>query len=91
MNWHVIPIDDLKPHEELSTCACAPRAISVGGNLLIVHNSYDQREISEKIVEKLIHNCNGVAFSAYQEPKTCDCQLKDLSTGPFMCHGMCKH
>jgi len=27
----------------------------------------------------------------YQEPKICDCKLKDTSTGPFMCHAMCQH
>lgn len=25
------------------------------------------------------------------EIKTCDCKLKNISTGPFMCHGYCQH
>ena len=45
---HVLPIDDLKPHEESSTCECEPRVEIVEGGMLVVHNSWDGREWVEK-------------------------------------------
>jgi len=44
MNWHVLPVDDLEPHEESTTCKCEPRVEHVNGNMVIIHNSYDGRE-----------------------------------------------
>lgn len=50
MNWHILPINDLKEHEEISTCECMPKVeIQGNGDLLIIHNSFDGREIIEKI------------------------------------------
>ena len=45
---HVLPVDDLKPHEESSTCKCEPRIEIVEGGMLVVHNSWDGREWVEK-------------------------------------------
>lgn len=48
MIWHVIPINDLKEHVEVSTCACEPKIISLDeGDIMVVHNSYDGREAVE--------------------------------------------
>ena len=44
--YHVLPIDDLQSHEESKDCACEPR---IEDNI-IVHNSYDGREIIEEAV-----------------------------------------
>lgn len=50
MVWHILPIDDLKEHEEESTCECCPSVEIVdGGDMLIIHNSYDGREILEQL------------------------------------------
>jgi len=48
MNWHILPINDLKEHEDLSTCECEPKVeIQENGDLLIVHNAFDGREAIE--------------------------------------------
>lgn len=46
---HVIPVDDLKPHNTCSDyCKCCPRVEQQpNGNRLIIHNSYDGREFFE--------------------------------------------
>jgi len=45
MIWHILPIDDLKEHEEESTCECYSSVKIVdGGDMLIIHNAYDGRE-----------------------------------------------
>ena len=46
MILHVTPINDLKEHEDSSTCHCNPKAeiIEDCGDLLITHNAYDGRE-----------------------------------------------
>lgn len=50
-SFHVVPVDDLKPHvEEGTSCPCRPTVTlsDRDGNLLdapvIVHNSWDGRE-----------------------------------------------
>ena len=44
MAIHVLPNNDLEPHEESSTCKCEPRVIHENGEMIIIHNSYDGRE-----------------------------------------------
>lgn len=47
---HILPINDLKEHEELSTCHCNPSAeVLEDGSIMIVHNSYDKREVIEQL------------------------------------------
>lgn len=42
---HVIPLDDLLPHNEEGTeCMCDPVIEVHGGRLIIIHNAYDGRE-----------------------------------------------
>ncbi len=45
---HIIPVDDLKDHDESQYCHCEPR-IEPGdyGKNLVIHNSYDGRELTE--------------------------------------------
>ena len=49
MNVHVYPINDLKEHntEDFLNCNCNPRVETINGNFMIIHNSYDGREIIE--------------------------------------------
>jgi len=45
---HVVPVDDILPHDTEGTdCWCDPRIEVIGANLLIVHNSFDGREEKE--------------------------------------------
>lgn len=44
---HVLPIDDLRPHQEIGTdCWCEPELKEDGR--LVVHNSADGREFKER-------------------------------------------
>lgn len=51
MAIHIIPVNDLKEHEELSTCNCQPTLIMENEEMIFVHNSYDGRELDEEIEE----------------------------------------
>jgi len=44
--YHVTPVNDLKEHEEKSTCHCSPTVelIEDCGDMLVIHNAYDGRE-----------------------------------------------
>lgn len=53
MNHHIIPLNDLKEHEEKSTCECNPKVEIVDGSQVIIHNSYDGREAVEMAKEIL--------------------------------------
>lgn len=56
MNWHLLPCNDLKEHEESTTCKCAPKVeFQQSGDMLIVHNSFDRREAVEMFNE-IINN-----------------------------------
>ena len=55
MALHVLPLDDLREHEETATCWCQPRVETVDPETgeayeqpLIVHNSLDARELIER-------------------------------------------
>ncbi len=41
---HVIPLDDLLPHDDGTECHCKPRIEVHGAKLIIIHNAYDGRE-----------------------------------------------
>jgi len=45
--WHILPCNDIKPHFETNLCHCNPKLEVVNGNLLVIHNSFDGREIIE--------------------------------------------
>jgi hypothetical protein len=45
---HVVPLNDLKEHNCISClCECKPKVEEVDGGWLIIHNSYDGRELFE--------------------------------------------
>lgn len=45
MIWHILPVNDIKEHVEASTCHCNPIVkVLEGGDLLVIHSSYDRRE-----------------------------------------------
>lgn len=53
MALHILPINDLKPHEKSTTCECEPKVIYEDGEMIVIHNSYDGRELFEEINEHL--------------------------------------
>ena len=53
MSLHIIPINDLKEHEEISTCLCNPKLILEIEEMIFIHNAWDLREIIEKTNEIL--------------------------------------
>jgi hypothetical protein len=49
---HVLPVNDLRPHEETRWCPCRPsleRPVE-GAGVVVVHNSWDGREITERAI-----------------------------------------
>lgn len=55
MAFHILPINDIKQHEESSTCECNPSIIEESGELIIIHNAFDGREGAELANEILNH------------------------------------
>ena len=53
MTTNVLPVNDIKEHDESSACECQPRVEMVNGGILIIHNSYDLREVIERVYEIL--------------------------------------
>ena len=51
--YHVMPVNDTKPHSESHTCGCDPAVENEGENMVCVHNSYDGREGVEVVNEIL--------------------------------------
>lgn len=64
MTQHVIPLNDLKEHTEETTCHCNPKIINQGGSMIVVHNAFDKREITE--VPKAIDVIMKAKFFIYQ-------------------------
>lgn len=44
---HVLPNNDLKEHEECSSCLCHPQVV-MGDEIVCIHNAWDARELFEK-------------------------------------------
>lgn len=56
MNYHVIPNNDARPHEQTTTCECGPKVEHIAGNMVIIHNSFDGREGIEWAAEIINSN-----------------------------------
>lgn len=55
-NWeiyYVLPVNDAKEHRESYICHCLPEIKYEGGNMIVVHNSFDGREGVEWVNEIL--------------------------------------
>jgi hypothetical protein len=44
----VVPVNDIKPHTDDSTCECGVRVEVVNGEMIFIHSSFDGRELSEE-------------------------------------------
>ena len=49
----VMPVNDLREHIPGTHCPCKPTIEIVGANLVIIHNSWDGRELIEQIEDWL--------------------------------------
>lgn len=52
MVYHILPINDLKEHEEETTCECMPSVEFVEGGMIVIHNSFDGRELHEAMTQE---------------------------------------
>ncbi len=41
---NIVPVNDLKEHTEESTCDCNPELVIENGEMILVHNAYDNRD-----------------------------------------------
>lgn len=56
---HVYPVNDLREHDtESRYCDCRPRIEMYGDNALVIHNSWDGREIREGAVRAAFRDVN---------------------------------
>jgi len=56
MIYHILPVNDLKDHIDKSTCECIPTVkVIETGDMIVIHNSYDGREIVEEVNNILQH------------------------------------
>lgn len=53
--WHLLPHNDIKPHEETTTCECLPTIEFIEDEIVVIHNSFDGREGVEQ-AEKILKN-----------------------------------
>ena len=51
--YNILPVGDLKEHSEDSTCECHPRVIYENGEMIIIHNAFDHRELKEQLLDEL--------------------------------------
>lgn len=58
-HWHVIPLDDLRPHSATEACWCKPRILNGMDDYMLddddyvcVHNALDRREQTELLTYK---------------------------------------
>ena len=50
----ILPTNDIKEHDEESTlCECEPTVQYENGEMIIIHNAFDNREIIEQVEEIL--------------------------------------
>ncbi len=57
MTWgcvvHIVPLDDLRDHDENIDCWCCPRVEEEGAGLMVIHNAMDGREKYETGEQRL--------------------------------------
>jgi predicted CoA-binding protein len=58
--YHILPVNDSDHHSECGDCKCSPRIEELSDRVLIVHNSFDGREVVELANEILSSNNNSL-------------------------------
>ena len=51
--YNILPINDIEPHIEDSTCECNPKIVFTNGEMIIVHNSFDGREYKKQLIAEI--------------------------------------
>jgi len=51
--WNIMPTDEQEEHSFDTTCKCHPKVIEENGQMIVIHNSFDCREIIEQVKEIL--------------------------------------
>ena len=55
--YHILPVNDIKPHEEEGTqCPCKPALQFENGEMIVIHNAWDCREAVEE-AERILNDC----------------------------------
>ena len=49
---NIIPLNDLKNHIEDTTCDCCPEVEFKNGEMIVIHNSFDGRELTENLTKE---------------------------------------
>jgi hypothetical protein len=50
----IVPTNDIRDHKDYdTTCECEPKVVFENGEMIIIHNAFDQREIIEELNEIL--------------------------------------
>jgi hypothetical protein len=80
---HTLPLNDLKEHEESSSCECTPTMIEVNGEFIFSHNSYDGRELIEQGFQKDL-KMNGITTRDGEELYECDV-IETIQGHKFIC------
>lgn len=39
---HIIPLNDIKEHEEATTCDCCPSVEFENGEMIVIHNEFEE-------------------------------------------------
>lgn len=47
---HVVPTNDIMEHTDDTTCSCNPK-VECDGELFVIHNSFDGRELIEELLD----------------------------------------
>lgn len=50
---NIIPINDTEPHQHDTECSCNPIIEVKNDEIIAIHNSFDNREVIERLVEGL--------------------------------------
>lgn len=98
---HVYPLDEEHLHIVSGPtsgvdCPCKPRVEVVGSDLVVVHNSFDHREIVEEAIEIMNNNDGSLtqlaADGAKPHPKRCNCyDCVAGNVGNFLMRRPAKH
>lgn len=83
MAIHIIPINDLKPHIEESTCECCPRLEMVQNEMMFIHSAFDKREQKEMIGQRRYHAmfgwCKVLDIDIENQKALCDLEADEIS------------
>ena len=60
---NILPENDLKEHVESSICDCNPSVEFENGEMIIIHNSYDGRELLEDLSTEQLALLNATSYN----------------------------